>query len=371
MVYWVITSTLTRVGNDNKKFHDRPDATVRNRYGGAVADSLQKRPTLRDVAALAGVSTMTVSRVLNGGLNVRPALRRRVEAAVVKLEFRRNENARSLRPGQRSKLVGVIITNISNPYYARVMSGIEGVIGRSGRRILVGISHSDVGQEKELVRDIIGRQVEGLIVVPSDSDGAHLAPARLGGVPVAIASRPLDGIEADTVTVDDVGGASEGVRRVLAAGCRRVAFVGSGPSVSTSERRLAGFRLAHEKAGVPVHEELTRRDATDADSAETIVRQLLALPDPPDAYFTANNRITVGALRALVPVAGESPPPVVSFDDFDLAELVPYPMVIVDHDAPALGRTASQMLLRRMDDSETGPYVTVIMPSTVKRESLR
>lgn len=336
-----------------------------------MAHTPGKRPTLRDVAELAGVSPMTVSRVLNGGENVRPALRRKVDAAVGKLDYQRNEAARSIRPGQRSRLVGVIITNISNPYYARVMSGIESVIGRSGRRILVGISHSDLEQEKELVRDIIGRQVEGLIVVPSGSEAGHLAAARLGGIPVAIASRPVDGIEADMVTVDDRGGAFEGVRRVLAAGRRRVAFVGSGPSVATSERRLTGFRAAHEAAGVPVVADLVRRDATDAERAEAVVAELMAMPEPPDAYFTANNRITVGALRALAPAAGQDPPPVVSFDDFDLAGLVPYPMVIIDHDAPALGRTAAQMLLHRMDDAEPGPYLTVTLPSTVKRDTLR
>lgn len=329
-----------------------------------------RRPTLRDVARRAGVSTMTVSRVLNGGENVRPALRRKVESAAAELDYRRNENARSIRPGQRSRLVGVIITNISNPYYAWVMSGIEGVIGRSGRRILVGISHSDVELEKELVRDMIGRQIEGLIVVPSDSGGAHLSPARLG-IPVAIASRPLAGIEADTVMVDDVGGAFEGIKHVLDAGRRRVAFVGAGESVSTSVRRLAGYRLAHERAGVPVFDELIRRDANDVASAETAVRQLLALPEPPDAYFTATNRIAVGALRALQPVAAEDPPPLVSFDDFDLAGLMSYPLVIVDHDAPALGRTAAQMLLRRMDDPEPGPYVQVTLPSAVKRVTLK
>ena len=325
---------------------------------------------MRDVAELAGVSPMTVSRVLNGGENVRPALRRKVDVAVSKLDYRRNEAARSIRPGQRSRLVGVIITNISNPYYARVVSGIESVIGRSGRRLLIGISHSDLEQEKELVRDIIGRQVEGLIVVPSGTDSAHLSPIRLGGIPVAIASRPIEGIEADMVTVDDLGGAEQGVGRLLETGCRRVAFVGSGPEVATAERRLAGFRQAHESAGVAVAEELVRRGAGDAEAAEAIVRELLALPNPPDAYFTANNRVTVGALRALVPQAGSHPPPLVSFDDFDLAGLVPYPMVIVDHDAPALGRAAAQMLLRRMDDSETGPYLTVTLPSTVKRDTL-
>lgn len=309
---------------------------------------------------------MTVSRVLNGGENVRPALRKKVMAAAAALDYRRNENARSIRPGQRSGLVGVIITNIANPYYARVMSGVEGVIGRSGRRILVGISHSDLDLEKELVSDMIGRQVEGLIVVPSDNESKHLAPERLG-IPVAIASRPLAAVEADMVMVNDVGGASAGVGYVLDAGFHRVAFVGAGASVSTSARRLEGYRLAHQNAGVPVCEELVRRDATDDASAETIVRQLLALPEPPTAYFTATNRMAVGALRALMPAAGENPPPLVSFDDFDLAELMPYPLVIVDHDAPALGRAAAQMLLRRLDDAEAGPYIKVTLPAEIRR----
>lgn len=310
---------------------------------------------------------MTVSRVLNGGHNVRASTIRRVEAAVEKLGYRRNENARSLRPGQRTGLIGVIITNILNPYYARVMVGIEEVLDRSGRRILVGVSHGDEDREATLVSDFIGRQVEGLIVVPAGTRTDHLSRRNLGNLPIAFASRPHPGIAADTVVVDDVTGAREGVAMLLALGHTRIGFVGNALALSTSQRRLEGYLEAHAAAGVQPAAELMRTDSTDTATAEMVVRQLLALPDPPTAYFTVNNRVTVGALQALIPVTKNLPaPPLVSFDEFDLAALIDYPLILVDHDAPSLGRSAAQMLLRRLDQDEQGPPVVVTLPTTVR-----
>jgi LacI family transcriptional regulator len=306
---------------------------------------------VHDVAVEAGVSPMTVSRVLSGAKHVRPELRGRVEAAVAKLDYHRNENARSLRPGHRSGLIGVTITNIANPYYTGLQRGIEEVAARHARRILVGNSNEDPGLERQLVSDFIGRRVEGLIVVPSGhADVHHLQPPALGGVPMVFASRAVAGVEVDTVLVDDVHGALAATTTLLQEGHRRIAFLGNRLSVFTGQRRLRGFRLAHERAGVAVEEDLVRLGQQDVDSAQQAMAGLLALPDPPTAVFTANNRNTVGAIRALARHTRRAAPVrLFGFDSFEFADLSPVELSVVDHDAGELGRQAARMLFERLD----------------------
>ena len=323
----------------------------RRRRGGAS--------TVQDVAAEAGVSPMTVSRVLSGAQHVRPELRERVERAVRALGYHRNETARSLRR-RRSGLIGVTITNIANPYYAGLQRGIEDVAARHERRILVGNSNEDPARERQLVADFVGRRVEGLVVVPSGQGStAHLGPAALGGVPLVLASRAVEGVQADTVLIDDVRGAYEAAALLIAEGHRRIAFLGNRVSVFTGQRRFAGFRQAHEDAGVPMVTELVRQGQQDVDSARAAMAELLALDDPPTAVFTANNRNTVGAIRAIAAVGRRTPGAgrstrVVGFDSFELADLSPVALSLVDHDAEELGRRAAELLFDRLDAAEAG-----------------
>ncbi|GAA1846925.1 LacI family DNA-binding transcriptional regulator [Microlunatus capsulatus] len=329
---------------------------------------------MQDVAVEAGVSPMTVSRVLSGAAHVRPELRARVEAAVAKLDYHRNENARSLRPGHRSGLVGVTITNIANPYYAELQRGLEEVAARHGRRILVGNSNEDPALERQLVADFLGRRVEGLVVVPSGGpDADHLQPAALGGVPLVLASRAVPGVDVDTVLVDDVRGAREATATLLAEGHRRVAFLGHRLSAFTGQRRLEGFRLAHAQAGVPVVDELVRVGQQDAASAQQALTALLELDDPPTAVFSANNRNTVGAIRAIAARAATGGPPVrlFGFDSFELADLSPVALSVVDHDARELGARAAGLLFERLEGTVPRAPARLVELPVVLREHLR
>lgn len=320
---------------------------------------------MHDVARHAGVSAMTVSRVLSGGPRVRPDLRARVEASVQELGYRRNENARSIRPGQRTGLIGVTVANIANPYYAGVLLGIEEVAWQSGRRILVGNSGEDSSREARLVADFVGRQVEGLVVVPCGESGHLTAPAR-ADVPLVLAARSLPDLGVDTVLIDDVTGSRAGTARLLDAGHRRIAFLANAVSVSTTRRRYEGFRLAHEERGLVPVAELVRADQQDAAAAYEAMSELLALPAPPTAVFSANNRNTVGALRAVMGHEGGHDIPVVGFDDVEIADLLPHPLTIIDHDAGELGRTAARLLLERFDGTAPAEPRTLVVPTTVR-----
>jgi LacI family transcriptional regulator len=314
--------------------------------------------TVKDIARVAEVSPMTVSRVLSGGKNVRPALREHVERVIAEVGYHRNENARSLRPGQRSGLVGVMITNIGNPYYAGVVQGIEQVVAATGRRILVGTTNEDGDLERQLLSDFLGRQVEGLIVVPVGQDGERFTAARLHDAPLVLASRTVEDAPADAVLIDDVHGAREATSIMLDEGHRRIAFLGNKVTVSTGQRRLAGFRSAFAASGTDPDERLIVLELQDADAAERAMRELLVLPHPPTAVFAANNRISVGAIRAIARGIADgsvtAPPRLFAFDSFDFADMAPIPLSVIDHDPAELGRVAARMLLSRLDGSADG-----------------
>ncbi|GAA2148245.1 LacI family DNA-binding transcriptional regulator [Glycomyces algeriensis] len=329
-----------------------------------------RQPTIKEVATLAGVSPMTVSRTLAGGVNVRPDLQARVMAAVRELGYYRNENARSLRPGQPSGLIGVAITNLANPYYGNFALGVEEVAAEHGRRIILGNTGEDAGRERQLVSDFIGRQVDGLILVPTSGEAAHLQPERLGDVPLVLASRRVPGLDVDTVLLDDVGGAYRGTIGLLDAGHTRIGFLGNRSSVFTGERRYRGYEQAMTERGAPVDPSIIARDQQDVDAASRAARAMLDHPEPPTAIFSANNRNTIGALREIgrrIRDGLPGPrPAVVSFDDFELSELMPVPVTIIDHDARLLGREAATLLFARLEGTAESKPNTVELPVTIE-----
>ncbi|GAB2845312.1 LacI family DNA-binding transcriptional regulator [Microbacterium insulae] len=335
-----------------------------------------KKPTVKEVARRAGVSPMTVSRTLAGGANVRPDVQERVLAAVRELGYHRNENARSLRPGQSSGLIGVAITNLGNPYYGNFALGVEEVVAETGRRIILGNTGGESWRERQLVADLRGRQVEGLILVPAGGPSDHLSPDHLGDMPLVLASRRIYGLDVDVVLLDDVGGAYRGTLALLDAGHTRIGYLGNVGSAFTGGRRYEGFARALAERGVIADPELIVREQQDAASASAgeATRRLLDLPAPPTAIFSANNRNSIGALREIgrrlrAGSRAADMPEIVSFDDFELAELMPVPVTVVEHDARQLGREAARLLLSRlqMTDRSEQPARLVEMPVRVGR----
>jgi LacI family transcriptional regulator len=295
---------------------------------------------------------MTASRTLSGGKYVRPALQQAVMEAVERLGYHRNENARSLRPGHSSGLVGLIITNLVNPYYGQMAFGIEQVATTHERRIILGNSGEDPERERTLVADFASRQVEGLIVVPSRGSTDYLSELRQLDIPLVLASRAVADLAVDTVLLDDVTGSYEATAHAIARGHRRLAFLGSGLSVSTATRRFEGFSRALAEAGLEPDPGLVFRSSHDVASAQEVVHRLLTSADPPTAVFAANNRNAIGALEAI----GSLPAPpdglprgVISFDDIELAGLLQVPLITISHNPIELGAIAATMLFDRLE----------------------
>lgn len=328
--------------------------------GAETADELPFIPTQKDVARLAGVSPVTVSRTLAGGKNVRPDLQEKVLEAVRTLDYLPNEAARSLRPGQHSGLVGVAITNLGNPYYGTFALGVEETAAERGRYILLGSNGESATRETELIAHFISRQVEGLIVVPAGEPSSHRWAKRLGSIPLVVASREMAGIDVDTVIIDDYDNAEIVTTTLIAEGHKRIGFIGNIVSVSAHRLRYEGFKSAVKNAGLAVDPRLVRGVNDEVEDAHAITEAFLHAASPPTAILCANNRITVGLLTVFAERigAGMSPselPVVVCFDELELADLMPVRVRVVHHDARALGRAAATMLFDRLDGTVTDP----------------
>ena len=331
-----------------------------------------RRPTVKEVASRAGVSPMTVSRTLSGGLNVKPDVQERVMAAVAELGYHRNENARSIRPGQSSGLIGVAITNIANPYYSTFALGVEEEAALTGRRILLGNTSEDAAREANLVGDFLGRRVDGLIVVPAGETSAHLAHSQSQGVPVVLASRRIEELPADSVVLADDDGAYRGTTALIDHGHTRIGYLGNALSIFTGERRYAGFARALHDRGLVADPQLIATNQQTVDQAREATRALLAVENPPTAIFCANNRNAIGALKEISAQLGDGTrtaadfPEIVSFDDFELAELSPVPISVIDHDPRELGRTAARLLLDRLDGGDQGAPRAIELPVSLR-----
>ncbi|MFF1923733.1 LacI family DNA-binding transcriptional regulator [Streptomyces sp. NPDC058221] len=302
---------------------------------------------MRDVAARVGVSAMTVSRVLKGNEGVGESTRRRVLEAVTDLGYRRNETARNLRLGRHSGLIGLVVTNLANPFYAQLALGAEEVVQAYGLRLVLGNTAEQLAQEKHLVQDLVSRQVNGLIVVPAGSDQRHLASGVLEGTPLVLAARPPAGIEADTVLVDDFGGARAATARLVEDGHDKVGFLGNPPTLFTGAERFRGWWSALEEAGLQPREEWVRRGPYDVVTAEAAARELLDREGAPTALFCANNRLTLGACRAVRGLGTAAA--IAGFDDVESADLLSVPLTLASYDPAEIGRRAAQLLMDRLE----------------------
>ena len=323
---------------------------------------------MRDVASTAGVSLKTVSRVVNREPGVHADTAARVEVAIASLGFARNDVARSLRHG-RAEAIGLVIEDVANPFYSVIARTVEDAAHARGHIVITGSCEEDPEREQQLVGRLLRRSVDALLIVPAGADHRYLEPELAAGTPLVFLDRPAVGIEADTVLLDNLGGARAAIEHLLRHGHERIAYVGDLPPLYTAAERLAGYRAALLDAGVRSDEGLVSAGSHDAASAERAVRGLLALPADrrPTALFTANNRNTIGALRALRD--GDGTIALVGFDDFELADMLPVPVTVVGHDPARMGRIGVEMAYARLDGEDGPPRRRTIDCAVVARGS--
>lgn len=316
----------------------------------------QRRPTMKDVAAAAGVSLKTVSRVVNGESNVNDDLRAAVLESITQLGFRRNASARDLRQG-RSGTVGLLLEDVADPFYSILSRAVEDVARKHGTMVFAGSSAEDADRERELALAFCERRVDGLIIVPAGSSHSYLLPEMRAGIPAVFVDRPPGDIEADMILTDNRGGSRRGLEHLLSHGHRRIGFIGDAPEIYTAGERLRGYREALESAGIPFSDTLVAQAPPSPASTAEALDRLLAGQSPATALFCGNSRTTVSVLRELARRSTRLA--LVGFDDVELGDLLQPGLTVVAQDPGAMGAAAARLLFQRIAGDTAGPPQTV------------
>jgi LacI family transcriptional regulator len=321
--------------------------------------------TIRDVARRAGVSPMTVSRVINRSPSVSSPTRARVEDAIAELGYIPSRLARGL-SAQRTGTLALIVPDVANPFFTLIVRGSEDVARRAGYRLLLCDTRADLDAEREVIDELIAHRVEGILIAPvSDRSRDHLRRLARFDVPYVLVDRAIPGVEADTVLGDSAGGAQQLVEHLIALGHRRIGMITESDAVSTARDRRRGYEAALAAAGLERDPALLVEGTVDPDGGREGMRRLLELEQPPTAVFTVNNLVALGAIEAVRETGREVPDDValVCFDDIEYASRLNPFLTVMEQPAETFGTLGTQLLLERIDRRAPDRPRTVVLPA--------
>lgn len=322
-----------------------------------------------EVASRAGVSSSTVSHVLNGTRHVSPETRQRVEQAVADLGYRRNTAARTLAGGS-SHTVGLAISGLTNPYFGPLLHAIERRVSEAGYVLVLGDSHDETEMEQRVIDSLLDRHVDGLIVAPSAEFRTATAP-RIAATdtPLVLIDRSAD-LDCDQLIPENRRSVEEVTQHLIEHGHSRIAAIVGLPGLDSSADRARGYREALEKNGIIIDESLVVAGDSNPETSEKVVTALLDRTDPPTAVITLNNAMTIGALRA-IKRAGKVIPDdlaLAAYDDFEWSDLFEPGLTAVAQDVGRMGREAVDLLFARID-GDTSPFEHRVIDTTFHRRN--
>ena len=322
--------------------------------------------TIRDVARLAGVSTTTVSRVINGSGAVSEARRLRVERAVADLDYVPNAVARHLR-SKRTKMIALVLSDITNPFFTTIARGVQDVAGPRGYAVTFANTDESETQELGYLQTLVQRQVDGVLLVPVGNSPAPFRLLRSKKIPVVLLDRRVSVRQLDEVRCDSEAGAYAVVRHLLGLGHRRIAVLTGRRDVSTSTDRVAGYERALAWAGVPLDRDLIRYDSFSLAGGFRMINEILAVEPRPTAVFATNNFIAFGAIRAIREAHLTVPDDIslATFDDLP-AEWHDDPfLTVLAQPAYDLGRQAAELLFERLESGARGKRRVIVLPGAL------
>lgn len=320
--------------------------------------------TMREVAAHAGVSVKTVSRVFNDDPHVLPDTRERVQAALRELNYVPSDLPSTFRAG-RAPVIGIAVPDIVDPFFAAIAQSIQSLAFEREMFTLVASLGADPALEQPMVEGLLKRGLSGLVLAPITPDQSYLSvwSERL---PVVFVDRQPSRLTADSFTEDDEGGADVATTHLIEHGHRRIAFLGDRPILRTTAGRLAGYRAALDRAGIAERADLIVLGVSDRAGARDAVEVLRRLPEPPTAVFSSNARCTMALLPAVRPHEFA----LVGFGDFPMADVVSPPVTVIDQDPYRLGRLAAERVFDRLDAPDRRYRRRTVVPvSLVERSS--
>ncbi len=335
-------------------------------------DATQRAVRMRDVANRAGVGMMTVSRVLNGTAHVTEKTSARVSRALKDLQYQPNLMARALR-GHGSRSIGVILPYLYDPFFATCAHAISAVAKQHAYSVLLATSDERADTETEAARDLLRRQVEGIIVIPACNGRSHLRDTEFHSTPMVAIDRPIARSVArpiarpiprshiDTVLVENQRGATLATEHLIQHGHKRICFIGLSQKIYTIHARLTGYTKAMRSAGLKPE---CFFNAADEAATLNFLRSVLARPKPPTAIFAANGLASRDVLHAVAALDIHIPEELafIGFDDFALADILRPALTVVRQPVQRAGEEAAQLLFSRLNGSANRPTQKLSLP---------
>lgn len=322
-------------------------------------------PTILDVAKRAGVSPITVSRVINNSGYISQVTRERVEAAVKELRYVPNTLARGLR-SKRTKTLALVVTDITNPYFTLMARGVEDAAGASNYTVIYCNTDESEAKEENYANILAQRQVDGVLLVPAGGKVKTIKFLLSNNINVVVVDRRVSGVKVDSVRSDSDDGAYRLIKLLIGFGHKRIAMITGPRDVSTSADRVAGYRRALVESGLGSNEQVYYGEFNQQSGYE-FTKQMMMQSPKPTAIFGANNFIAIGIIQALrgfkIDVPGNVS--VVAFDDLPESMLVAPFLTFAEQPAYEVGRVATELLLKRISNEFSGGYQKLILPATI------
>lgn len=324
--------------------------------------------TIRDVAAQAGVSVATASRVLSGNPATSPESRERVREAARTLDFRANGRARSLRSA-RTDTIGVLVSDVRNPFFAQIAHGVEQSALAAGTTTLLCNANESVSQQDLYLEMLLTQRVDGIIAAPQGDGSGSLQKVLDFGVPLVFVDRIIDGIDIPSVSSDNAGGIERAVEHLASLGHHRVGYIAGPQKTSTGRDRLTAFSTAGAKYGFDIDPGLVYLGDFQVESGVVGGRILLDLPNPPTAIIAADSLMTLGVLKVAREreIAIGTEVSIIGYDDIDTFQLVSPALTVIAHDSQLMGALAFEMMQKVIAGKSVD---SIVLPaSLIIRES--
>lgn len=316
-------------------------------------------PTLADVAKVAGVGVMSVSRVVNGSRRVSPEVERKVRAAIRRIGYEPNEAARILK-GHRARVLGLIVPDLADPFFATCANAIQQTALEAGYMTLMAASGGRHDVERLQTQIMMQRHVAGLMVIPSGTHNEHFAAARKSGIPIVSLDRPLEHVESDTIMVDNRAAAAGVTEHLIRHGHKQILCISNDEQVFTKNERIAGYSEAMRRAKLPVQVCLSGPiSGSLSDRFDFVLSSNSSLT----AMFATSNLLAVQAIRELQKRSLQIPDQMalVAFDDFDAATLVRPTITVIRQPIAELGKQSAKMLLARLGSHSAADASKIVL----------
>lgn len=338
-----------------------------NRY---PTDTAQNRPTMKNVAALAGVGIKTVSRVMNDEPGVSEATRQRVLDATKQLHYQLDMAAGSLRrTGRKTLSIGLLLPSVANPFSGEIHRALEDAVSARGIAVFAASLDDDPDREKSLVAAFLGRRVDGLVLTPIARSQAYIVPEHSRDLPMVFIDREPVGVDADAVVTDNAAGAARAAAHLISHGHTRLAYLGDREDIQTARERRRGFTEEIALSGIPISDVPLLNGLHNEAAAYTAAYQLLTSAQPPTAIFSSQNLVTFGVMRALKELGASKRVALVGFDDFTLADMMDPGITVIAQHPGRIGKLAAERLLARIDGDPGDPRTYVVPSELIQRGS--